>query len=83
MTPSRRLSPSRTGAAPLKAHQHITSPSARTRSRVTEIVLEQRLGTTPKAMKDVFGGMPRGRIALETGMHSPWVSRVLNELEKK
>ena len=43
-----------------------------------EIVLEQRLGTTPKAMKEVFGGMPRSRIALETGMHSPWVSRVLS-----
>ena len=25
-------------------------------------------------------GMPRSRIALETGMHSPWVSRVLSEL---
>jgi transposase len=45
-----------------------------------EVVLEQRLGTTPKAMKEVFGKMPRCRIALETGMHSPWVSRVLSEL---
>src|SRR6202047_5572707 len=45
-----------------------------------EVVLEQRLGTTPKAMKEAFGGMPRSRIALETGMHSPWVSRVLSEL---
>ena len=45
-----------------------------------EVVLEQRLGTTPKAMKEVFGGMPRSRIALETGMHSPWVSRLLGEL---
>jgi len=36
---------------------------------------EQRLSTTPKALREVFGGMP-----LETGMHSPWVSRVLNEL---
>jgi transposase len=45
-----------------------------------EVVLEQRLSTTPKAMKEVFGGMPRSRIALETGMHSPWVSRVLSEL---
>src|SRR5450631_4231818 len=45
-----------------------------------EVVLEQRLGTTPKAMKEVFGGMPRSRIALETGMHSPWVSRLLTEL---
>jgi transposase len=45
-----------------------------------EIVLEQKLGTTPKAMQEVFGAMPRSRIALETGMHSPWVSRVLSEL---
>src|ERR1035441_2552935 len=45
-----------------------------------EVVLEQRLGTTPKAMKEVFGGMPRCRIALETGTHSPWVSRLLSEL---
>jgi transposase len=45
-----------------------------------EVVLEQKLGTTPKAMKEVFGGMPRSRIALETGMHSPWVSRLLGEL---
>ena len=43
------------------------------------IVLEQKLGTTPKAMKEVFGGMPGCRIALETGMHSPWVSRALSE----
>ena len=40
-----------------------------------EVLLEQRLSTTPKAMKDVFGAMPRCRMALETGMHSPWVSR--------
>jgi transposase len=45
-----------------------------------DVVLEQRLGTTPKAMKEVFGAMPHCRIALETGMHSPWVSRVLSEL---
>ena len=25
------------------------------------VVLEQRLSTTPKAMKEVFGGMPRSR----------------------
>jgi transposase len=36
-----------------------------------EVLLEQKLGTTPKARKEVFGGMPRSRIALETGMHSP------------
>src|SRR6202163_2588434 len=45
-----------------------------------EVVLEQKVATTPKAMKEVFGGMLRSRIALETGTHSPWVSRVLSEL---
>jgi len=44
------------------------------------VVLEQRLSTTPKAMGEVFGGIPRSRIALETGMHSPWVSRLLSQL---
>jgi transposase len=43
------------------------------------IVLEQKMSTTPKAMKEVFGGMSRSRIALVTGMHSPWVSRLLSE----
>src|ERR1700732_4594045 len=45
-----------------------------------EVLLEQKLSTTPKAMREGFGGMPPSRIALETGMHSPWVSRVLSEL---
>ena len=45
-----------------------------------ELVLEQKVSTTPKAMEEVFGGMPRSRIALETGTHSPWVSRLLSEL---
>lgn len=44
------------------------------------VVLEQRLSTTAKAVSEVFGGMPRSRIALETGMHSPWVSRLLSQL---
>jgi transposase len=44
------------------------------------VLLEQKLPTTPTAMKEVFGKMPRSRIALETGMHSPWVSRLLGEL---
>jgi len=47
---------------------------------VGEVLREHRLSTTRKAVKEVFGGMPRSRIALETGMHSPWVSRVLSEL---
>src|ERR1700686_1044727 len=47
---------------------------------VGEVLQEQKLSTTPKAMREVFGAMPRCRIALETGMHSPWVSRALSEL---
>jgi len=47
---------------------------------VGEVLQEQKLGTTPKAMWEVFGGMPQCRISLETGMHSPWVSRILSEL---
>src|SRR5213594_3953929 len=45
-----------------------------------EVLLEQKLSTIPKTMREVFGEMPRSRIALETGMHSPWVSRLLTEL---
>jgi len=47
---------------------------------VGEVLLEQKVATTAKAMQEVFGGMPRSRIALETGTHSPWVSRLLSEL---
>jgi len=45
-----------------------------------EIILERNLPTTPEAMKQTFGRMPRSRIAMETGTHSPSVSRVLTEL---
>jgi transposase len=31
-------------------------------------------------MQEAFGAMARSRIALETGMHSPWVSRLLSGL---
>jgi transposase len=43
------------------------------------VLLEQRVSTTPKALREVLGTMPSSRIALETGMHSPWVSRLLSE----
>ena len=42
-----------------------------------KILLEQRLPTTPETMKEIFGRMARCRIAMETGTHSPWVSRLL------
>jgi transposase len=41
------------------------------------IVMEQKVSTTAKALEAAFGAMPRSRIALETGMHSPWISRLL------
>jgi transposase len=45
-----------------------------------EVILEQKLPTTPEAMKQTFERIPRSLIALETGTHSPWVSRLLTEL---
>lgn len=45
-----------------------------------QIQLEQRVRTSAKALGEVFGGMPRSRMALETGTHSPWISRLLSEL---
>ena len=45
-----------------------------------QIPAEQRVPTNAKGLRAVFGGMPRSRIALETGTHSPWVSRRLGEL---
>ena len=44
------------------------------------IQLEQRVRTTVKALQEVFGAMPRSRIALEIGTHSPWISRLLSDL---
>src|SRR5499425_788566 len=45
-----------------------------------EILLEQKLATTPEAMRKTFGRMLRSRVAMETGTHSPWVSRLLTAL---
>jgi transposase len=45
-----------------------------------EVIWEDQLPTTPKGIEEVFRRIPRSRIALETGTHSPWVSRQLSEL---
>jgi transposase len=45
-----------------------------------EVILEAKVTTRPEALRETFGGMPRSRIALETGTHSPWISRLLAEL---
>jgi hypothetical protein len=42
-----------------------------------DVIAEQNLPTTPKGIDDVFRRIPRSRVALETGTHSPWVSRQL------
>jgi len=47
---------------------------------VGQIQLEQRVRTSAKALQEALGGMPRSRIALEMGTHSPWISRVLSDL---
>jgi transposase len=45
-----------------------------------KIILEQKVPTTPEGMKQAFARIPRSLMALETGTHSPWVSRLLTEL---
>ena len=45
-----------------------------------QIPREQRVRTNAKALREVFGALPRSRIALEIGTHSPWISRLLSEL---
>jgi transposase len=48
-----------------------------------KIILEQKVAMTPEAMKQTFAKIPQSLIALETGTHSPWVSRLLTELGYK
>lgn len=42
-----------------------------------ECIEEGRVKTTTKALNDRFGAMAPARVALETGTHSPWVSRLI------
>src|ERR671913_1543335 len=44
-----------------------------------EVVEEGRLPTIPEDLRRRFASEPSLRIAIETGTHSPWVSRVLEE----
>jgi hypothetical protein len=46
-----------------------------------EIMEEGRLHTTPEALRRRFCSERPLRIAIETGTHSPWVSRVLEECD--
>ena len=47
--------------------------------KLVKYIGELKVGTTPKAIREAFAAIPRSRVALETGMHSPWVSRLLEE----
>jgi transposase len=44
------------------------------------VILERSLPTTSNGIRQAFGRIPRCRIALETGTHSPWVSRQLAQM---
>src|SRR5262250_3350198 len=45
-----------------------------------KVILEEKLATTAEAMKQTFAKIPLSRLAMETGTHSPWVSRLLTQL---
>ena len=45
-----------------------------------EVVDEGRVRTTPSAIERRFRSMEPARVALEVGTHSPWMSRLLQEL---
>src|SRR5882672_9670296 len=44
------------------------------------VVGEATVATTPGGFGEYFGDRPRCRVVLETGTHSPWVSRELERL---
>jgi transposase len=44
------------------------------------VILESKLPTTLNGIRQAFSRIPRCRMALETGTHSPWVSRQLSQM---
>ena len=45
-----------------------------------DIRMEDSVSTTKKGILQTFGSLPRCRVALEVGTHSPWISRSLTAL---
>src|SRR5512146_3139068 len=45
-----------------------------------DVVQSNGAPTTKKGINAIFAGLPRCRLALEAGTHSPWVSRQLRSL---
>jgi len=48
-----------------------------------EILQEGQVTTTKAGMVEAFGSLGRVRIAIEGGTHSPWVSRLLQQLDQE
>lgn len=44
-----------------------------------ERISEERIRTTPDSIRKRFASIARVRVAIETGTHSPWISRLLEE----
>lgn len=45
-----------------------------------EVARRQRVATTEPRLRKVLGAVPAGRVVIEVGTHSPWVSRLVQEL---
>lgn len=45
-----------------------------------EVLQEKRIATRASCLETFFAGRPSLRIAIETGTHSPWISRLLESL---
>jgi transposase len=48
--------------------------------KMGNVIWERNVPTTSNGIRQAFGRIPRCRIALETGTHSPWVSRQLAQM---
>jgi hypothetical protein len=44
-----------------------------------KVIRQGKLKTTAGELVEVFGSMKPARVALEVGMHSPWLSELLGE----
>lgn len=44
-----------------------------------KVIGAERIKTTPEDFERRFRGVPRARVVIEAGTHSPWVNRVLQE----
>jgi transposase len=49
-------------------------------NRTGKIIRETKVATSAVALEAFFGGMKDAVIAMETGTHSPWISRLLEKL---